>query len=738
MNDAQKTRESARQSFEASRTAMGTMARTAGLWSAALLIIWLTGLEPTLQVVRQASQSFIAINSGRQYANLRLSNRKRQLIIETQELETLTRFSNDHPTQEKREQKFKQLQLIYLNKDKEAKIARQYDKDEAQRVVDPAKNQFETFKLNLAKLASFSLAERRTKVNTLRRALEEEGGELKKTYLEAKEKAQKIDRNVGFKLLAIEFKSPLLLAPLLWCLFCVGVFVYWSGLRAESVQAALAGMQALFRLPCFATDRISSVAGRLPLWTMKPLLANIARIQAKDYQRLKKEVWIEKMYGSSNDHIVSDLSLFLIPVLFWIGLARVSWIELYLARSLGPDWARAMIPLVIIIALSTLILASRSWLKGEHLIRVLHNKQTVFLTILVIVGAVVSMLTYSLLAGIWMGDVILLFLPWASGIFLLSQLDLYRSFPAHRGFKAAVVQPSKGTSLPTRKKFIFFVSLAGIGFFLPRWLSKQKPLWHQHREFLPPAPGFYRRVLTHKGKKDGKLRTSRRMVYHYIGTNGATSKRWELRKIPGQLDPYRRASLEKVDPPRLLDVVDQQPLKHGSAFGKLQPPTAIPLQPIGTLGSPVEQRSPSLSSKIGTSPAPTPRVHLAAASWSFEQAAIALLQPDRIDSHQAKQACLLLLCGIQHDLVYKERSNNSRKKANPSLRLYDLLAGLCVRFRQDDVLVRLLELIAASEYQSILEPRVLKWQNVTGSWHQRWRNRSRLIKWDGGLDPVVF
>lgn len=44
----------------------------------------------------------------------------------------------------------------------------------------------------------------------------------------------------------------------------------------------------------------------------------------------------------------------------------------------------------------------------------------------------------------------------------------------------------------------------------------------------------------------------------------------------------------------------------------------------------------------------------------------------------------------------------------------------------------------SGEYEIILEPRIEKWQDVTGAWHQRWRNRQKLIKWKSSLGAIVF
>jgi len=68
-------------------------------------------------------------------------------------------------------------------------------------------------------------------------------------------------------------------------------------------------------------------------------------------------------------------------------------------------------------------------------------------------------------------------------------------------------------------------------------------------------------------------------------------------------------------------------------------------------------------------------VHLAAASWSFEETALAILREGAIGRKRIKEVCQLLWCGIQHDLLFKQLIKKERKKGRPSFRLYDLLAG---------------------------------------------------------------
>ena len=136
---------------------------------------------------------------------------------------------------------------------------------------------------------------------------------------------------------------------------------------------------------------------------------------------------------------------------------------------------------------------------------------------------------------------------------------------------------------------------------------------------------------------------------------------------------------------------------------------------------------------------PIPRVHLATASWSFEEEALAILREGAIGRKRSEEVCQLLLCGIQHDLLFKQRIEKERKKGRPSFRLYDLLAGVSIRYRQETYFEQLLQLINCSEQQRLIfQTRIAKWEDVTSPWRQKWQNRKEPVTWKGNSGAVVF
>jgi len=146
----------------------------------------------------------------------------------------------------------------------------------------------------------------------------------------------------------------------------------------------------------------------------------------------------------------------------------------------------------------------------------------------------------------------------------------------------------------------------------------------------------------------------------------------------------------------------------------------VPLMSIGTLTS-------GQSRRFG------PRVHLASASWAFEEAAVAALRKKPVDRKHSEEICKLLVFAINHDIFFK-----SARSRRPSYRLYDLLAGLCVRFKQDAYFQELLRLIKVAGQEGLFKTRVDKWNDLQSGWRKRWRNRARPLKWISSSGGVVF
>ncbi len=116
-----------------------------------------------------------------------------------------------------------------------------------------------------------------------------------------------------------------------------------------------------------------------------------------------------------------------------------------------------------------------------------------------------------------------------------------------------------------------------------------------------------------------------------------------------------------------------------------------------------------------------PRVHLSRSSYSFEREALRLIAND-----ETIEACELLVDGIKHDRYYE-----SKLGKRPSTRLYDLLAGIAVRYNQPQKLSEMMQIIQADSIgdQSAFKSRLEKWNDQQSKWYGRWRDTSKNLTW---------
>lgn len=123
-----------------------------------------------------------------------------------------------------------------------------------------------------------------------------------------------------------------------------------------------------------------------------------------------------------------------------------------------------------------------------------------------------------------------------------------------------------------------------------------------------------------------------------------------------------------------------------------------------------------------------PRVHLSNASVAFENAVIFILAGKDLRANDYETACRLLVYAINHDLRLSADTGHL-----PSFRLYDLLAGLSLRYDRSEYSVELLRLVKELGLEPLFQSRIKKWGDPNSSWHQRWNNQERPLKWGGKL-----
>lgn len=128
----------------------------------------------------------------------------------------------------------------------------------------------------------------------------------------------------------------------------------------------------------------------------------------------------------------------------------------------------------------------------------------------------------------------------------------------------------------------------------------------------------------------------------------------------------------------------------------------------------------------------------ATASWACENAALDLLERHGAGPANIAAAIQLLLLGIRHDAVFRSRSGSLRKQASADYRLYDLAAGLAVRYRQPHVIEELVRRIRQSGHELSFLSRTRKWADFRSRWHRRWMDRRAPVVWQTSTRRFVF
>jgi hypothetical protein len=327
-----------------------------------------------------------------------------------------------------------------------------------------------------------------------------------------------------------------------------------------------------------------------------------------------------------------------------------------------------------------------------------------------LLSVIVGTVSWYPIIGVYFGNLLRQSLPWmalasiAMAIVMATVINNLRSPTENTKIE---VLPSLSKGYTRRQAMIAILGTALVVLLIAavsplRQASRQGNSRRNNKNGLSLEQGFYRN--SNPITKDWETRTH---VIHYVGPKGHTSSRG---RVPMTL-------VKTTPPPYFLNRHQEVPCEDD------------PIKGFGAM------EFESLAVKPAEMRCPLPRVHLAAASWSFEEAALHILRQGSIGTKRAREVCQLLLCGIQHDILYKQHYG---KIGRPSFRLYDLLTGVSVRYRQEEYSKQMLRLIEGSELQLLFQIRIEKWQNPAGSWRQKWKNHKKLITWKSASGAVVF
>lgn len=125
-------------------------------------------------------------------------------------------------------------------------------------------------------------------------------------------------------------------------------------------------------------------------------------------------------------------------------------------------------------------------------------------------------------------------------------------------------------------------------------------------------------------------------------------------------------------------------------------------------------------------PPALPRININRASATFE-----LIALDYIKQKKFSLACDALMLGILYN-----REKLSRTKGHIDFRLYDLLAGISVRYELHSYIKSAIEGAnekthdkLCSKCNKALVDRAIKWNRINGQWRKKWEDSSKEIIW---------
>ncbi|GGX87095.1 hypothetical protein GJV26_29055 [Massilia dura] len=661
--------------------------RTVLLWLAALLVAWLSGIEPTWRKVHDVAGRFATVNLQRQEADRQVAAAQNLVEAEKVALLELESFERAYPTPERRDAERATLYRGFVKtwdifgggrlaescnpaRPCQCRLPPKVAGDIREVTVHIPNLAGATSAIKRARaiagsnlesafdrLHNFCVAEIRLDQKTDRKqqVLRERQAEILKdgeaayriALADARTHAAKLvtDADVSFELLGLKFRATPLLAPVLWGGFAIAWLI---AARSEAVAA--------WTTPAAGNEQARHRAGGV-----------FAPLAVLAWAMLLRVAWtgiaITAYQGAMTWRALAAIALCLLL------LAGAWLVTLLLSMSFTPGTAAVQPaagakPAIFAFLAGAGACAVAFWLPG-HVLRAAHGA----LPIVVVIGSVPLLLaTQSWLRGLPAGTAQGItgrravlggaIAAGLAGIFWM----VHGSTPAQANARREPRFPRRKASAPTLKR-----------------------------------PGFYRKAEARTGAA----------VLHYVNGQGRSGKGGA---IPRQLSasavpPYKwlRGAKGADFPSWLVDVADPE--------------------------SPASERATL---------AGTERAALSTASWAFEQAALRLLAKDGNRQARVLPACELLLNGIRHDIAFKHRHSKLRKRSSPSFRLYDLAAGLAVRYDHPQVLQELTLRIEQAGHALLFRSRIRKWEDRGSSWHRRWRKRNVPITWHSDQTATVF
>lgn len=677
-----------------SATVTTVPSRTLLLWLAALVVTWLSGIEPTSQKVMNIAHRYEEINRQLQQVDHKASALQQQLGGKRAEQLDADLFAALYPPGPAREQertrRFDRLRgaqaaqatrrgIARVNPALALDAARPCDSPilSAPPPVQGTEDRGDDMLISaLEKLRNFCTLERLVKQAQSGQWKEERArqGSLQTAEEKKTREAQSATRadaenirdksNVDFELLGVKFTAEPLLASLLWCSFaCAWLFAA----RQEALKA----------------------------WTPATIPAHIDAASA-----LFNQLRLITMLG----------------LLTWAVQLRITWLGLVMTSSTGGmHWKALVASVVALLAVGSavpvaVLLTHRLHLAPQPALEQLSNRR-IGLAMLAVAGVAAS--------AWWLPAQVLWLLHGAKpALPVLGALPLLLSvwvWYYQRQHRRRAAQPSGRRRVLLQSACAMALVLGGAA----AWQLHRRAraayaaaTQRRHRRRAQRLannhePGFYR-------NSNPRKQDQRRTIVFYVSGCGETAARAQLPDV-----------MKPILPPVY---VWQDALEHVQLQATM----------LDQFAETTHTATSALPDWLQPWNLEKCRVMLPTASWSFEQAALLLLEDRTARRKHARRACELLLTGILHDLRYKKNHGNPRKRSAPSYRLYDLAAGLAVRYRVRRVIPEMKRRIEQAEYGLVFQSRFNKWDNVNSAWYRRWHDRSMPLRWQSGQQVSVF
>ncbi len=723
--------------FERFREITKTTNRSALLWLVALVIVWYSGLERTRREADENLGSLQINNSEKQ----KFENQIWHDHLKFVDANLDAQLFKEHQEENRKLPEFKRLlQQARQNGEKE-EIFRY------QKIVQDIESRLTP--LNKLKGAARKEAEEAQEVEEQREAAVKTAEELKqnrqataKEYQENQlsilhryQELRQQRKGVTFEILNQSFEVPPLYAALIWSVFLIGLILYVA--RSRFILLSLSAEVLSHSQDGVITERY--LKAEAPWW-----LAPLPRLQFQNTSDTHDKDSPAKTDSSQLYRLLDwehgNRTATLLVMASLLGLAlvqmRVVWLELEISRLIGTLQDRAIVPVIATAVLFLTFLSIWIWLRFRrlpvsqhptpHKIRPAH----VFAS-LVILGIFVFLFVYMyrhIGAGIAYerGLKASLFYLSILLIFEVTAFCLYEWFrPLPSGLTG---EPAPSRKLVNRRWFLYAAGIfaivggIGIGRTFANAGKKQRRVRVRRSEGHRASykkRSIKRRLRRKQGRHKmvslpaGFYRNPETEIVHFVSKNGHLLSSANSGIKVERLQEFTPEAIDVFDETPGLEI-SSEVVRTASGNSRDNIPTLFSHYPFAEGGQ----------SRLVKDLNHTPRINLSTASHAFDETVRSILSSSKLTHKDYEKACECLAFAINHDILIKGRSGQF-----PSLRLYDLLAGLSVRYNRIDYLEKMVDLIESSNNADVFQSRMNRWQDSGSSWYRRWSKRRQPMTW---------